>query len=79
MSWGYNYDKAKFPSLVKFTLQLISNPKDMSHIQINTSYNVREISEQKSLPDSASLLEAISQPLLMVQESLLQLQASFTA
>lgn len=41
MSWGYNYDKARFPLLVKFTLQLISNPKDMSHIQINTSYNIK--------------------------------------
>ena len=56
MSWGYNYDKVKFSSLAKFTLQLISNHRDMYHIQINTSYNVREISEQKSLPDSPSLL-----------------------
>ena len=41
MSWGYSYDKAKFSSLAKFILQLISNHRDMSHIQINTSYNIK--------------------------------------
>lgn len=44
------------PPVERYTLNKTNKALQPKLVQINTSYNVREISEQKSLPDSPSLL-----------------------